>query len=194
MKRLHEEEKACRRCVLRTTCHQVVPGQGPVPSALMLVGEAPGADEDAVGIPFVGMSGKLLDRMLKSADLSRSDIFITNVCRCRPPGNRTPEASEINACKAWLWREIRVCDPLVIVAMGGTAAKLLLRGNSSFRISKVVDQAQKVDFLRQGGIVVPAYHPSYLLHNNMDKLEGMVKTLIKVQRYIVANGDKGVQN
>lgn len=149
----------------------------------MLVGEAPGADEDRLGIPFVGASGRLLDKMLASADIARDRVFITNVCRCRPPANRKPEPDEVAACKRWLWKELKLVDPVVLIPMGATAAKLLLRGDSGFRITREVGKARRAEYLRQDGIVVPMFHPSYLLQHNMDKVKDMVKILIKARRY-----------
>lgn len=181
---LFQREKACTRCGLRRGCSQVVTPSGPTPCPIMIVGEAPGADEDERGSPFVGASGKLLNRMIVSADLQRENVFITNVVRCRPPDNRTPETVEINACKPWLWEEIKLVDPLVILAMGATASKLLMHGNSTFRITKVVGQPKKVDFLREGGIVVPMFHPSYLLQHSMKELEDMVKVIIRARNYV----------
>jgi uracil-DNA glycosylase len=187
---LMREEKSCRLCPLREGCHQVVTGIGPSPCPLMLVGEAPGGDEDRLGEPFVGVSGKLLNRMLKSAELSREDAFISNVCRCKPPGNRRPQPDEIETCRTWLWQEMRMVDPLVVVAMGSTAAKLLLKGGSSFRITKAVGQPVRATYLREGGIIVPIFHPSYLLQNSMVGVEDTVKTFIKVKRYMDQHKDQ----
>lgn len=98
--------------------------------------------------------------------------------------NRTPEPEEIAACKAWLWEEIKLVDPLVVVTLGGTAGRLLLRGNSGFRIGQVVGVAHKAKFLREGGIIVPVYHPSFLLQRGMDKVKDTVRIFKKVKKYV----------
>lgn len=149
-----------------------------------MIGEAPGQEEDLNGEPFVGASGKLLDKMLKTAGLKRDDIFITNVVRCRPPDNRPPDDEEITACKTWLWKEIKVVQPLVIVTMGKTAAKLLLNGKSTFAIGKVVGKPQKLAYLSEEQIIVPIFHPSYLLRGNLKEIEETVKILVKIKNYI----------
>lgn len=150
----------------------------------MFVGEAPGADEDEQGLPFVGASGKLLNKMLGEAKLDRSSVFVSNVCRCRPPKNRAPTPEEINACKAWLWKEMQIVDPLVVIPLGNTPARLLLKGASTFKISTAVGRPHKASFLREGGIILPMYHPSFLLRGSNEKVKEMVKVLIKARNYI----------
>jgi DNA polymerase len=150
----------------------------------MFVGEAPGAEEDEQGLPFVGASGKLLNKMLEEARMERSSVFVTNVCRCRPPKNRAPLPEEIQACKGWLWKEMRIVDPLVVIPLGNTPARLLMKGKSTFRISTVVGKPHKASFLREGGIILPMYHPSFLLRGSNEKVKEMVKVLIKARNYI----------
>jgi DNA polymerase len=149
----------------------------------MLVGEAPGADEDAQGEPFVGPSGQLLNKMLKAARIDRSRVWTTNVCRCRPPKNRTPLPAEVQACKVWLWREFKLVDPIVIIALGGTASRLLLRAGEDFRMGPVVGKSFPQSYMRPGGIVVPIYHPSFLLQRGQDNLEAMTRAVVAAAKY-----------
>ncbi len=183
---LRKREQQCTRCPLRAGCTQVVPGIGPSPAPIMIVGEAPGADEDKQGLPFVGASGQLLSRMLEAAKIDREAIWVSNVVRCRPPDNRRPEPAEIAACKMWLWEEMKLVDPLVVVALGNTPAKLLLRGKSTFKISRVVGQPQPADFLKEQGIVVPMYHPSYLLRQSEKDVQEATRIFVKVRNYVDA--------
>jgi DNA polymerase len=150
----------------------------------MFVGEAPGADEDEQGLPFVGASGKLLNKMLADAKMDREAVFVTNVCRCRPPKNRTPTPEEVGACKGWLWKEMQLVNPLVVIPLGGTPSRLLMKGKSTFKISAVVGKPHKASFLRKDGIILPMYHPSFLLRGSNEKVKEMVKVLIKARNYI----------
>jgi uracil-DNA glycosylase family 4 len=117
---------ACRRCPLCEGRTQVVPGKGPRPAKLVIVGEAPGAEEDRVGAPFVGRAGALLDRALAAAGVARDQVFITNVVKCRPPDNRKPLPAERAACRPFLEGELETAGAAVVVALGGTAAEALL--------------------------------------------------------------------
>ncbi|MBX6423542.1 uracil-DNA glycosylase [Thermosulfurimonas sp. F29] len=156
---LVREIRSCRKCGLSRTRTQPVPGEGPSPSSVMLVGEAPGREEDLEGRPFVGAAGKLLDRMLAAVGLKRSEIYITNVVKCRPPGNRTPEREELEACRPYLARQIRLVKPRAILALGAVAARsLLLTEEPLSRIRGKVHHLEGIP-------VVPTYHPAYLLRN-----------------------------
>uniref|UniRef100_A0A6M3IRM8 Type-4 uracil-DNA glycosylase n=1 Tax=viral metagenome TaxID=1070528 RepID=A0A6M3IRM8_9ZZZZ len=115
-----QELKLCQRCELRMSCTQPVPGIGEVGSKYFLIGEAPGAEEDEVGIPFVGSSGRRLDKLLALAQIDPNDCYLSNVCRCRPPKNRNPRKKEITACVPFLWREIRLVKPEYIITLGST--------------------------------------------------------------------------
>lgn len=119
-------DPACVRCPLSAGRTQVVAGKGPRPARLVLVGEAPGADEDRLGEPFVGRAGKTLDRALAAAGVDRASVFITNVAKCRPPDNRTPTAAEAAACRPFLDGELSETAPGAVVALGKTAAEALL--------------------------------------------------------------------
>jgi len=124
---LRIEAEACTRCGLAETRTQVVFGVGQVGAAVMFVGEAPGFHEDRQGEPFVGAAGKLLDRLLAEIGLDRSDVYIANVLKCRPPGNRDPRPDEIEACQGYLRTQLRLVDPRVVVTLGNFATKLLLK-------------------------------------------------------------------
>jgi uracil-DNA glycosylase family 4 len=126
---LYREVRECQSCPLFETRTKVVFGAGNADADLMFVGEAPGAEEDRQGLPFVGRAGKLLDQLLGEVGLARDDVFITNVLKNRPPGNRDPQPEEIGACKPYLYRQIELIEPRVICTLGNFATKLLTRSN-----------------------------------------------------------------
>ena len=151
---------ACTRCKLHSLGRQrVVFGVGNPDANLMFVGEAPGADEDIQGIPFVGRAGQLLTKMIEAINLRREDVYIANVIKCRPPGNRNPEPDEIAQCEPFLFQQIAAINPLVIVALGAFAAKTLLRSEES--ISRL--RGNIYDF--RGAKLIPTFHPSFLLRS-----------------------------
>ena len=156
---LEAEIRRCRKCSLHRTRTQPVPGEGPSPCEIMIVGEAPGREEDLEGRPFVGQAGKLLQKMLQAIGLERSGVYITNVVKCRPPGNRTPEAEELQACRPYLARQIRLVRPRVILALGAVAARSLLLQETP--LSRLRGRPYEIDGIR----VVVSYHPAYLLRN-----------------------------
>lgn len=149
---------AARRCVacsdLVWSRTQVVPGVVPDGADVLFVGEAPGAQEDQLGAPFVGKSGQLLDALLAEAGLDRNRVAVSNVVKCRPPANRKPRRAEVARCRPWLSRQIALQDPLLIVALGGTAAEWFF--GPSARIAALREQPQRYD----GRRVVVTYHPS----------------------------------
>jgi uracil-DNA glycosylase len=152
-----EEVRGCTRCPLHRGRTQAVPGEGNPISDVLLVGEGPGAREDATGRPFVGPAGKLLEELLGSIGWQRADVFIANVVKCRPPGNRTPEPDEVATCAPFLFRQIEAIAPKVIVALGSPAAKTLLG-------TKVGITQLRGNWGRFRGIpVMPTFHPAYLL-------------------------------
>ncbi|MEW6730349.1 MAG: uracil-DNA glycosylase [Acidobacteriota bacterium] len=156
----------------------VVFGEGNPHAELMFVGEAPGADEDATGRPFVGRAGQLLDKIIEAIGLKREDVYITNVVKCRPPGNRKPEKDEIEACEPFLFREIEVIKPKVIVALGATPLFSLLRSKEG--ITKVRGEFQ--DF--HGIPIMPTFHPAFLLRvpeRKREVWEDMKKVKAKLQ-------------
>ena len=140
-------------------------GVGNPDADLMFVGEAPGADEDIQGIPFVGRAGQLLTKMIQAIQLERDQVYIANVIKCRPPDNRNPEPDEIATCEPFLFRQIEAIRPKVIVALGSFAAKTLLKTQDS--ISRL--RGRVYDF--QGAKLIPTFHPSYLLRSPQFKRE-----------------------
>lgn len=157
---------ACRRCRLCETRTQVVFGEGPGRPRLMVIGEAPGADEDASGRPFVGAAGQLLTRMLGAIGLAREDVYIANVLKCRPPGNRPPGPDEMAACRPYLEEQIRRLDPELILLLGGPATKTVLateRGITAMR--------GQVLRTSDGRPAIPTFHPAYLLRTPEAKRE-----------------------
>jgi DNA polymerase len=155
---------ACRACGLCTTRQRTVPGVGAVGAQWMFVGEAPGAEEDAQGEPFVGAAGQLLDNMLAALRLSRAaEVFIANVLKCRPPNNRTPTSPEVDACRPYLDRQVALVAPRLIVALGRSAACTLLDIDAP-----VASLRNRVHRYRGTPLVV-TYHPAYLLRNPADK-------------------------
>jgi DNA polymerase len=152
---LTETVRGCVACTeLVATRTQVVPGLRPPGADVLLVGEAPGAQEDAEGVPFVGRSGQLLDSLLEEAGLPRAKVAIANVLRCRPPANRKPRRAEVGRCRPWLARQIELIDPVVVVALGGTATEWFF--GTGARIAVLREQELTSD----GRPVVVTYHPS----------------------------------
>ena len=164
---VREDIGDCTRCKLHTLGRtQVVFGVGNPDADLMFVGEAPGADEDVKGIPFVGRAGQLLtDIIEKGLQIPRSDVYIANVIKCRPPGNRNPEPDEIAQCEPFLFRQIDIVKPKVIVTLGKFAAQTLLRTDAP--ISRI--RGRVVDY--RGAKLVPTFHPAFLLRNPASKRE-----------------------
>ncbi len=153
----------CRSCGLREHVRGVVFGEGNENSDLMFVGEAPGAEEDRLGRPFVGAAGKLLDRILSAAGIKREDVYITNVAKCRPPGNRLPKKEEAEACFPYLVRQIEIIQPRLIVCLGTLATQFLIH-----REAKVT--AVRGQIFEKGGIkIIPTYHPAALLRDPSKK-------------------------
>src|SRR5687768_10015312 len=173
----------CTRCALCSGRTQVVNTHGNPKARLMFVGEAPGADEDAQGKPFVGRAGQLLTKMIEAMGLKREEVIIGNVNRCRPPGNRQPTLEEAAICRPFLFREIAAVRPEVIVVMGNTALRNLLEIKAG--ISSVRGRFQ--DY--QGIKVMPTFHPAYLLRDPSKKRETW-EDLKKVMEYLDGNSDK----
>lgn len=150
----------CTKCVLSETRTQVVFSAGNPQAKIMLIGEGPGENEDKTGIPFVGRAGQLLDRILESVQINReNDLYIANVVKCRPPGNRTPFQEESDACSIYLKKQLELSNASIILLTGATAMKAIL--NSSYPISKVRGEWKEWS----GKWVMPIFHPSYLLRN-----------------------------
>jgi uracil-DNA glycosylase len=149
----------CRRCLLHGTRRHIVFGEGSPQAELVFVGEAPGADEDAQGRPFVGQAGQLLTKIIGAMGLRREEVYICNILKCRPPGNRNPQPDEITACEPFLIQQLRVIRPKVICALGTFAAHTLLKSEAP--ISVLRGQFHSY----QGIPLMPTYHPAYLLRN-----------------------------
>jgi uracil-DNA glycosylase family 4 len=179
-----EDLGECTRCKLHGTRHKIVFGDGNPKAELVFVGEGPGADEDAQGLPFVGRAGKLLTQMIEAMGLQRKDVYICNVVKCRPPENRQPEEDEVRTCSPFLMRQIDAIAPRVIVCLGAVAAKTLLqtnRGISQFR-------GEWLEF--RGRKLLATYHPAYLLRNPPAKSE-VWKDLQKVMAVLGLEVKKG---
>ena len=153
----------CRRCKLAPHRKNIVFGSGNPRADLMFVGEAPGADEDAQGLPFVGRAGQLLTKILEAIGMRREDVFICNILKCRPPGNRNPETDEIAACESFLFRQIASVKPKVICALGAFGAQTLLRTTEP--IGKL--RGHWIDY--RGAKLMATFHPAYLLRNPNEK-------------------------
>lgn len=158
---LYKQARACTRCRLHETRTQVVFGNGNADADLMFVGEAPGANEDAQGLPFVGRAGSLLDEMLGDNGMTRDDVFVTNVLKSRPPGNRDPEADEIQACRPYLQRQVELIEPRVICTLGNFATKLL--SGSGQGITRVHGVPQQRELGGREVTLYPLFHPAAAL-------------------------------
>ncbi len=157
-----EEVLGCKRCGLCSTRTQVVFGTGPLKTPLMFVGEAPGQDEDLKGEPFVGRAGQLLTNTLKKFGVDRSRVFIGNILKCRPPGNRTPAPEEMASCMPWLQRQIATIQPKLICGLGNIAVQTLLATKTGItKLRGKLTEAQGLPFF-------PTFHPAYILRNMND--------------------------
>ena len=163
-----EQTRKCRKCELGSLRKNAVPGEGNTSARLMFVGEAPGADEDTQGRPFIGRAGQLLDKIIVACGLKRQDVWIGNILKCRPPDNRDPKPEEIIACIPYLQRQIELINPEIIVALGAHAAKTLLD------TPKAIGQLRGMFHEYVPGIghkpikLMPTFHPAYLLRNYSD--------------------------
>jgi DNA polymerase len=181
LQEIASEVVVCPLCELARTRTRAVPGEGPATARVMLIGEGPGFNEDQQGRPFVGQAGKFLSELLGVAGLQREDVFITNVVKCRPPGNRDPLPDEITACRPYLERQISTINPDVVVTLGRYSMSHWFPGE---RISKIHGQPRK-DGHR---LIVPMYHPAAALHQPplkgqiMDDFAKLPKFLAEVER------------
>lgn len=158
---LYREVRSCTRCPLHETRTQAVFGAGNADAELMFVGEAPGAEEDRQGLPFVGRAGQLLSQLLAEIGLSREDVFIANVLKSRPPGNRDPQPAEIAACEPWLWEQVRLIEPKVVCTLGNFATKLLT--GSPVGITRVRGTPQLHELGGRPVFLLPLLHPAAAL-------------------------------
>src|SRR5688572_24198615 len=163
---IREDLGPCTRCKLHTLGRrQIVFGVGNPNADLMFVGEAPGADEDVQGEPFVGRAGQLLTKIIEAIGMKREDVYIANVIKCRPPGNRNPEPDEVEQCEPFLFRQIDTIKPKVIVALGKFAAQSLLRTTDP------ITRMRGREYKYRDAILMPTYHPAYLLRTPSAKRE-----------------------
>ena len=178
------EASGCTRCGLAAGRTQVVFGNGDAEAGLMFVGEGPGAEEDRQGLPFVGRSGQLLDRLIgEEIGLDRSQVRVTNTVLCRPPGNRDPEPAELDACWPWLESQLDLIKPAVVVTLGNFAARRLLQTNLG--VTKLRGHAHEW----RGTVLIPTFHPSYILRNGGgDSLVQMRADLVRAKQALVAAG------
>jgi uracil-DNA glycosylase family 4 len=155
--KLYEHVTTCTKCILHKSRVKAVPGEGPEQPHILLIGEGPGFHENQQGRPFVGAAGQFLDELLASINMKRKDVYITNVVKCRPPGNRDPQPDEIEACRAYLDRQVELLKPKVIITLGRYS---MARAFPNAKISQIHGQPRKI-----GGILyVPMYHPAAALH------------------------------
>lgn len=172
----------CTRCKLHPHRTQIVFGVGDPQADLIFVGEAPGADEDAQGEPFVGRAGQLLTRMIEAIGLKREEVYICNVLKCRPPNNRTPEADEIAACEPFLIAQLKAIKPKLICALGGVAVSSLLKTKTA--LSKL--RGAFHDY--QGIPLLVTYHPAYLLRNPNEKKSAWQDLQLLQKEYVRLTG------
>ena len=200
-KRLNELNKQmtkCSLCVLRSTCKQVVPGDGSAEAEIMFIGEGPGQKEDELGIPFVGAAGKFLDEMLGTIKLKREDVYIANVVKCRPPANRDPLLEESEACWLWLEKQIATINPKLIVTLGRHSMERFL---PSQKISQIHGKAMRRKISGLGARVFYAlYHPAAALYNGSmrgiltEDFKRIPKVLDAVKKSENENKDEGVSD
>jgi len=162
---LEEKVKECKKCPLSETRTQSVFGEGSRKTELMFVGEGPGADEDLQGLPFVGKAGQLLNQIFAAAGIDRSEVYITNVVKCRPPQNRVPTVEECSACNDYLFAQISLVQPKILVTLGNTPTKWLLKTTH-----EGITQLRGKWFDWYGIKLMPMFHPSYLLRNQSRKV------------------------
>ncbi len=169
--------QGCRLCKLCEQRHSIVFGSGNPRAELVVIGEGPGADEDAQGKPFVGRAGQLLTKMLEAVQLSRDEVYITNTVKCRPPGNRNPEGDELAACAPVLAGQLGVLQPRVILALGSVATQALLRTKEPIGRLR-----GKLHDYGQGIVLVPTFHPAFLLRNPGAEYKRMAWEDLKLAR------------
>ena len=157
--KVSQQVSICTKCELSRTRTQTVFGYGDPESSLMIIGEAPGFDEDKQGFPFVGKAGQLLDKMLAAIDLKRDDVYICNVLKCRPPDNRNPKPEEIESCAPYLAKQIELIDPKIILTLGNFATKYILG------VETGISRLRGKTYNKDGRTILPTYHPSALLQN-----------------------------
>jgi len=182
------EASGCTRCPLATQGRtQVVFGTGDPDAPLVFVGEGPGAEEDRQGLPFVGRSGRLLDQLLaEELGTTRQAVYIANVVKCRPPGNRDPRPEEIEACRPYLVRQLELIDPAVVVTLGKFAAQVLL--DTTEGITRLRGRSYPLQVGNYEGVVVPTLHPAYALRGGGGPLTQMRADLVRAKHLLAERG------
>ena len=181
-----EAASTCTKCKLATAGRtQVVFGMGDPDADLMFVGEGPGAEEDKQGLPFVGRSGQLLDKILfEELGLTRDRVYIGNTVKCRPPGNRDPEPDEITACNPWLEQQLDLIQPKVIVTLGNFATKLLLETKEG------ITKLRGKSYPFRGGVLIPTFHPAAVLRGGGEPMAQMRADFIRAKQALAAAGTR----
>jgi uracil-DNA glycosylase family 4 len=183
---IREDIGDCTRCKLHEQRKNIVFGEGNPRAKLVFIGEGPGAEEDATGRPFVGRAGQLLDKIIVAIGLKREDVYIANVVKCRPPGNRTPERDEVETCEQFVFRQIALINPRVIVALGSPAFQCLMRTRES--ISRARGEFRDLNGVK----VMPTFHPAFLLRSP-DKKREVWDDMKKVRDYLNEPADPVAQ-
>lgn len=165
LKEIADKVKKCRQCELGGSRKNAVPGEGSPSAGIVFVGEAPGADEDAQGRPFVGRAGQLLDKIIAAMGLKRGDVYICNILKCRPPDNRDPKLTEIISCLPYLQRQLELINPEIIVALGAHAARTLLETNKSIGQLRGKFHEYYPSMMARPIKLMATYHPAYLLRS-----------------------------
>ncbi len=184
---LVQEIMECTKCELHKTRRNPVPGEGSLDPKIMFIGEAPGGREDETGRPFVGAAGKLLTMLIESIGLSREDVYITNVVKCRPPGNRDPSQMEIYTCLPYLRRQINIIRPRLIVTLGRHAARVIM-DLAGLKFTSITKQHGTVNVATISGIkviIIPTYHPAAALYNPSLK-QMLIDDFETIKKYIEA--------
>jgi len=187
---LYDEIYACEKCALCRYIHNKVPGQGDINARLMFIGEGPGADEDMQGLAFVGAAGQLLTKMIAAMGMTREEVYICNIVKCRPPQNRVPEPQEAAACLSYLRQQVALVKPEVIVLLGATAARTLIR--EDFRITR-----ERGQWIKKKGVwFMPTYHPAALLRDESKKRDAWndLKRVMAKLKELEAMHDGGSQS
>jgi DNA polymerase len=186
LEKLNKKIEQCSACTLRANCARVVFGEGNPEAKIIFIGEAPGKKEDETGRPFVGSSGKILDTMLESIKINREDVYLTNICRCRPSENNDPEPEEIKACWPNLEKQIAIIDPKIIVTLGKYALNAFL---PEAKISEVHGKIQEIELTKIGKRkIFPSYHPAAARQNKktrtlfQDDFQKIPKILNKIKK------------
>jgi len=181
LEQVNREVNDCKMCPLHHSRKRAVPGEGPPGAEIMFIGEGPGFHENMQGRPFVGAAGNFLEELLAKIDMKREDVFITNVVKCRPPGNRDPEPDELAACSDYLNRQIQTINPKVIVTLGRFS---MARFFKNAKISQIHGQARNIE----GRLIVPMYHPAAGLHQR--SLIPLIEKDFSMLPELIAQADK----